>query len=379
MLERILVKATPKPPDMTRDCLSTVFSCFYWAEEFTIGAPRPCACTMSFKKSTHNVEILAGLQTFKEVLEKTARLAASREAEKKKKKKRAKSTKNNSGKNTEHVQDVVDEVSERRRQTVFKLHAHVAAAVFEYFSLVKEDEAAAHMPIRMASDDAENARDERMTHLSIDERRRLRASLRRLEIYESVLAKHPTLFNNEQRQARMRRASFGFGKTLSMVEGDALSQSKPRRSWQLSATSKTLLVDLIQDVFFESQAFITNAKQIMVNYSRLPTQPLRRNRLKLNPQNHVRVLTFLYAGSLSLAAAKMLGPTSAETFVAIVFFLVYGVFLNFIIWHHFIKYVVTCRFVGVVVVPLTHVVVLLMKSINCVVVMRSDTVREWGF
>ena len=76
----------------------------------------------------------------------------------------------------------------------------------------------------------------------------------------------------------------------------------------------------------------------MVDFARLPTQPLRRNRLKLNPQNHVRVLTFLYAGSLSLAAAKMLGPTSAETFVAIVFFLVYGVFLNLLIWHHFIKY-----------------------------------------
>ena len=332
------MKATPQPPDMTRDCLTTVFACFYWAEEFTIGAPRPCTCTMSFKKSTHNVEILTGLQTFKEVLKKTSNFAVLRKRQKRKNKKQDVSP-NNSGRNTKHDQDdVVDEVSERRKQTVFELHAHVAAAVFEFFTLVEADEAAAHMPIRMASDDAENARDERMTHLSIDERRRLRASLRRLEIYESVIAKHPTLFNNEQRQARMRRESFGFGKTISIVEGD--SQSMHKRSWQLSATSKTLLVDLIQDVFFESQAFITNAKQIMVNYSRLPTQSLRRNRLKLNPQNHVRVLTFLYAGSLSLAAAKMLGPTSAETFVAIVFFLVYGVFLNFVIWHHFIKYVV---------------------------------------
>ena len=49
-------------------------------------------------------------------------------------------------------------------------------------------------------------------------------------------------------------------------------------------------------------------------------------------------MTFLYAGSLSLAAAKMLGPTSAETFVAVVFFIVYGLLFNIIIWHHFIRY-----------------------------------------
>jgi len=319
------VKATPNPPDMSRDCLSTVFSCFYWTEEFSVGQPRPCTCTMSFKKATHNVEILNGIMFFKETLLKSQRRAHTV----------AKLHRMSSAKG---FQWAVEEATERRRKTFYRLHMSVAKVVHEFFTLVAEADAAAATSKRAAEDDASDAADRSLAHLSLTERKLFRASLRRLEIYEQILHKHPALFDEDSRQARVRRSSFGLSRSLAAELNNELGDKRNSRSWKLNRTSRDALADLMQEVFIDSHTFITCAKNVMANYARLPTRPLRRNRLKLNPQNHVRVLTFLYAGSLSMAAAKMLGPTSEETFVAIVFFIIYGVCLNALIWHHFIRY-----------------------------------------
>ncbi len=102
------------------------------------------------------------------------------------------------------------------------------------------------------------------------------------------------------RQDWLRRASFvqGADLTSALPTEAELHAARERRAKALNLKKEMLiqdaLADMMQEVFVESQGFIITARALMADYAHMPTQPLRRTRLKINPQNHVRVLTFLY-------------------------------------------------------------------------------------
>lgn len=339
VLERLLVPAVGEKPsiDVVGEKHWIVLGDFFWPEELnTVKRPptsqiapsastaRTCAaidppvvrCSMTMERTaTHSRDMLENCNLFLEELKATKTLA--RQAHRR-----------STRANIRGDGSSPPSARQQRMDHILEVRRAIETAVSDYFAKVRQLEEAAAQRVRLGAP---------QSRLS-----RLRQSATRLQVYEQVLRDHPELVN-----VRMSDDAVD-----SLVGGVHAASDTPRSasrrlkfrdmlvsSAESSPTARAELEAAIQEDLIDAPALVAKAKTVMVDFARMPVQPLRHHRVKLSPNGYVLLLIFFYPGCITVATSISQDSHWYGPFGAFILFAIFAVFVNFMIAHHLLRFV----------------------------------------